>query len=402
MQHMFFTKNSYILFKMLKNLWFGFCFSFVCHAVSFASDAGSAAPFSTKAQLGMQIFFDVGLSSPPGQSCASCHALQQAFSAPDQSQPTAKGAVLGRFGSRNVPSIMYAAFVPQLHHDSKENVFVGGLFLDGREPTLESQSTKPLMSPLEMGNDSKSEVIEKLKASHYAALFKRVYDEHVFENVDKTFVYLAEAIAEFERSRVFSPFTSKYDFYLQGRVDLTASEKRGLAIFEQEDKGNCAACHPNQPDAEGNPPLFTDFTYDNLGLPKNPENPFYDIDLEFNPNGEGFIDKGLGSVIHDEKENGKFRVPTLRNIAMTAPYTHNGFFKTLKGVIEFYNERDKKSFCKNTQLIEKQVLHKNCWPLPEVAENINQDELGDLELTEQEIDDLINFLNTLTDGYVLK
>ena len=147
-------------------------------------------------------------------------------------------------------------------------------------------------------------------------------------------------------------------------------------------KGDCAACHPSKPGEDGRPPLFTDFTYDNLGVPKNPENPFYYLPKEFNPAGVDFVDLGLGGVLNKPEENGKFKVPSLRNIAITGPYFHNGFFKTLRQVVVFYNTRDV-----------------GPWPAPEVRENVNRDELGDLGLTEQEIDDIVTFLKTLTDGY---
>jgi len=157
---------------------------------------------------------------------------------------------------------------------------------------------------------------------------------------------------------------------------------RGLQLFVSEEKGNCDACHPSFPTVEGVGPLFTDYTYDNLGVPSNPENPFYLLPEDLNPDGFDFVDLGLGETVMDPGENGKFRVPTLRNIAITAPYMHNGVFKTLFEVIAFYNTRDIAP-----------------WPAPEVAENVNKDELGNLQLTNQEIEDLVAFLTTLTDGW---
>jgi cytochrome c peroxidase len=132
-------------------------------------------------------------------------------------------------------------------------------------------------------------------------------------------------------------------------------------------------------------PVFTDFSYDNLGTPKNKNNPFYTLDAKHNPEGASWIDLGLGGELKKASENGKHKVPTLRNIAKTAPYMHNGVFKTLKEVVDFYNKRDVGSF-----------------DLPEVAENVNKDELGNLGLTDAEVADIVAFLGTLTDGYQAK
>ncbi|MFC1563213.1 cytochrome-c peroxidase, partial [candidate division KSB1 bacterium] len=177
-------------------------------------------------------------------------------------------------------------------------------------------------------------------------------------------------------------FNSKYDLYLEGKVVLTEQEMRGLALFEDEKKGNCAACHPSQSGPEGSRPLFTDYTYDNLGVPKNAENPFYYLPKDLNPDGVNFVDLGLGGTVNKPEENGKFKVPSLRNIAKTSPYMHNGLFKTVRQVVVFYNTRDV-----------------GPWQPPEFPMNVNREELGNLGLTEQDVDDIVAFLNTLTDGY---
>jgi cytochrome c peroxidase len=178
-------------------------------------------------------------------------------------------------------------------------------------------------------------------------------------------------------------FSSKYDYYLAGKVKLTEQEMRGLKIFEDEDKGNCAACHPSALGDDGASPLFTDFTFDNLGVAKNFNSPFLSLDKQFNPQQKAYIDKGLGAITGNTAENGLFKVPTLRNIAVTAPYMHNGLFTSLEDVINFYNTRDSD----------------DKWGQPEVKENVNDEELGDLKLTEEEVQDLLAFLKTLTDGY---
>jgi cytochrome c peroxidase len=362
-------------------------------------DRAWSDPLSPKERLGRQLFFDTSLSSPPGQSCATCHAPEQAFTDPDQRQPTSNGVNPNLFGSRNSPTAMYAAFSPAFHFDETEGLYVGGQFLDGRAATLEEQAKQPFLNPLEMANPDRRSVVESVRKAPYARLFKRVFGATSLDDVDQAYERIAEAIAAFERTRGFNRFTSKYDYYLAGKARLTAQELRGLEVYEDPARGNCAACHPSRPAEDGTPPLFTDFTYDNLGVPKNPYNPFYGMPATFNPDGRRFIDRGLGTAVNLRSEDGKFKVPTLRNIALSAPYMHNGYFLTLRGVVEFYSTRDTRPACRKDFTGEAEALQRGCWPAPEVAENVNQDELGRLGLTEQEIDDLVAFMNTLTDGY---
>jgi len=233
---------------------------------------------------------------------------------------------------------------------------------------------------LEMNNSDKKTVVDKIATSSYTELFKDVYGPNIFANSDQAYDMAVDAIAAFEESAEFNPFSSKYDLYLEGKAQLSAQEKKGLALFNDEKKGNCAACHPSQPTDNGIPPLFTDYTYDNLGVPKNPENPFYNLDKTYNPLGKDYIDLGLGGVLKKTAENGKFKVPGLRNVALTAPYMHNGVFKTLKEVVQFYNTRDTGK-----------------WPAPEVPETVNRKELGHLGLSNPEVDAIVAFLQTLTD-----
>jgi len=367
-------------------------------ALSNSSNAGSQT-LPPLEKLGKALFFDTNLSKPVGQSCASCHDPAHAFSGPDKYPSSSEGAVTGRFGPRNSPTAMYAAFRSFFHFDEEEGLFLGGQFLDGRAATLEEQAGQPMLNPLEMNNPDKQSVVDEVKAAAYADLFREVFGPTSLDETETAFNYIAKAIAAFENRSVFSPFSSKYDAYLAGKTKLTKQELRGLNAFEAEDKGNCAACHPSRAAADGTPPLFTDASYDNLGLPRNPDNPFYTQSPEFNPKGSAFVDLGLGLAVNQSTENGKFKVATLRNIAITAPYSHNGYFYSLRNVVDFYNSRDVKPKCPSEFTSEKQALAINCWPAPEVAENVNTDELGDLGLTEQEVDDITAFLETLTDGW---
>ncbi|MCW8963729.1 MAG: cytochrome-c peroxidase [Gammaproteobacteria bacterium] len=334
-------------------------------------------------ELGEKLFFDPNLSEPAGQSCASCHLPTAGFADPDRELPVSRGIHPDRFGDRNTPGIAYSMYSPELYFDKDEQHYVGGQFYDGRARTLEEQAKQPLLNPLEMANPDKLSVVSKVRKSDYVEDFLKVFGKSSLSDVNTAYDNLAVAIAAFERSSIFRSFTSKYDFYLAGKAKLTEQEKRGLKLFEAEDKGNCAACHPSQPDDKGNPPLFTDFTYDNLGLPANRDNPFYTQSSKFNPDGKRYVDIGLAKTTARVEDRGKFKVTTLRNIAITPPYFHNGIFGTLKEVVDFYNTRDTRSD----------------WGKPEVSENVNTDELGDLGLSDEEVDDIVAFMKTLTDGY---
>jgi cytochrome c peroxidase len=244
-----------------------------------------------------------------------------------------------------------------------------------------------------MNNPLERTVIVDIQNSNYADLFEQICEplmgvDKIFKNIDAAYDCVALSIAAFERTEFFAPFSSKYDAYLAGEVELTAEEAWGLELFEGE--AMCAECHISQLGPNGESPLFTDFTYDNLGVPKNPDNPFYYLPPAFNPDGLDFVDYGLGAFLQNagygsdvyEAELGKVKVMTLRNIALTAPYMHNGVFTTLEEVVHFYNTRDVES-----------------WPPPEVPQNVNTDELGDLGLTLEEEAAIVAFMLTLTDGY---
>lgn len=366
------------------------------------AQAGEKRPASATTRLellGSRLFHDTRLSEPAGQSCASCHVASYGFTDPDKSSPTSKGADPTLFGNRNVPTAAYAAFIPPFDYDIENGGFIGGLFLDGRAATLEEQAKGPPLNPLEMGNTSKQQVVDKVRAGDYAQLFRSVFGENAFDDTDKAYDRVAQAIAAFERTRSFQTFTSKYDAWLAGRASLTAQELRGMDLYERPDKANCAFCHPNRPDESGRPPMFSDFRYDNLGVPRNPRNRFYTMPQKFNSQGKDFVDNGLGDAIDNFHEDGKFRTQTLRNIALTAPYMHNGYFNTLRGVVEFYNSRDTRPACAQELVTEDEALQRGCWPRPEQPRNLNGDELGRLGLSNQDIDDIVAFLRTLTDGW---
>lgn len=367
-------------------------------AISALSLASGPDLAKQQAELGRLLFFDATLSEPAGQSCATCHVPAAAFTDPDTARPTSQGVHRGRFGNRNSPSAMYMAFSPPFGFDREEKLYLGGQFWDGRAATLEEQAKGPFLNPLEMANPDKRSVVDKVRRAAYAGRFDANFGKGTLDDVERAYDAIAAAIAAYERSAELQPFTSRHDAWLQGKTKLTAQELRGLRLYNDPEKGNCAACHPSQRRPDGGLPLFTDFTYDNLGVPRNPENPFYTQDKAHNPAGKKFVDRGLGAIVKQRSEDGKFKVPTLRNIARTAPYMHNGYFRTLRGVVAFYNDRDTRPACKG-EATEAEALRRNCWPRPEVKRNVNTDEMGRLGLTEQEVDDIVVFLQTLSDGY---
>lgn len=380
----------------------------------FKAIAGELTP---EEELGKALFFDK-ISSPDSMSCADCHSPRTGFTGPipgiNLFGSVYRGAVPQRFGNRKPPSAAYATLSPVLHYDEEEGLFIGGNFWDGRatgdvlgNPAAD-QALGPFLNPVEQNNPDKQAVLEQVAASKFSSLWEVVWGEPVsYETeaeIEKNYDRIGLAIAAYEASSEVNQFSSKYDYYLQGEVDLTEQEEWGLELFEG--KAMCSACHPSEPGPDGEPPLFTDFTYDNLGTPKNPENPFYKMDEVYlddgtpiNPEGADWIDKGLGGFLesregweHLAPENmGKHKVPTLRNvdkrpgIRFPKAYLHNGVFKSLKEVVHFYNTRD----------VEE-------WPEPEVPDNVNTDELGDLGLTDEEEDAIVAFLTTLSDGFVIR
>jgi cytochrome c peroxidase len=350
-------------------------FSTICWSFSSKEDDYQVIE-TEKIALGKEIFNDKNLSNPIGQACASCHSSENGFSDPLHSA-ISQGAVVNAFGNRNAPSLSYNVFSPSRYFSTEDNTFIGGLFLDGRSPNLQEQFIHPLLNPVEMDNNSISDVVTKIKQASYYPKMAHLYSNSVFES--DILSYVADALSKFERSNEVNPFTSKYDYYLQGRATLTLSEKRGLALFQG--KANCANCHVIDPDENIRKILFTDFSYDNLGVPKNVSNPFYN--QPSNSAGSNYTDLGIGAIISQPTHYGKFRVP-LRNIAVSAPYFHNGSLSTLEKVVRFYNRRD---------------LNTGEFGPPETIQNMNITELGNLQLTDEEEAHIVAFLKTLTDGY---
>lgn len=396
---------------------------------------------TAKQQLGKSIFLDPNLSINVNQACAACHSPATGFTGPQSSTnahgTVYEGSIAGRFGNRKPPSAAYATPSPILHYvtDRREALFLGGNFWDGRatgetlgNPAAD-QALGPFLNPLEQALPDNACVVYRVCTASYPVSFENVWGAGTCQitwpaNIsttcateggvvslsaeDRTKVNTAYggiglSAAAYEASPEVNQFTSKFDYYLMRMADLTQGEKRGLALFSG--KAKCTNCHTIGRGAKAEPPLLTDFTYDNLGVPKNPENPFY----VSNPS---FIDQGLGGFLSTradyqmfaEENLGKQKVPTLRNVdkrpdpGFTKAYTHNGYFKTLEGIVHFYNTRDVKPVCPGPYT-EAQALAANCWPPPEVSENVNHDELGNLHLTPDQEAAIVEFLKTLSDGH---
>ena len=346
-----------------------------------------------KILLGAKLYFDAGLSEPSGQACADCHQPFAGYADPAQDLPVSQGVIPGRFGDRNAPSAAYMPWSPVLHQDT-DGVWTGGAFWNGRasgwtdgKPLIE-QAKGPFLNPGEMNNADKSEVVRDVRESTYAGLFKVVYGKAAFDDVDKAYHAVADAIAAFESSSKVNTFSSRFDAYAAGDVfALSEQEKLGLELYDG--KALCSQCHPSTPGGystghAADKALFTDYTYDNLGIPYNPAFAEPPLDFAFVP------DVGLGGFLrladYDEDvaaaADGAFKVPTLRNVGKTAPYGHNGYFATLQDIVHFYNTRD---------------VPEAGWPVAEVPQNVNMDELGDLGLTPDEEAAIVAFLSTLDD-----
>ena len=361
--------------------------------------------------LGKQLFFDPNLSTPPGQSCASCHAPEIGFTGPESDinahGAVYPGAVASRFGNRHAPIVAYAVDSPMLYYNETMGQWIGGMFFDGRAAgwtigdPLADQAQWPLVIPFEMNNPLPEDVVQKIRISDHAGLFEEVWGKGSLSDVGGAYDGIGRAIAAYERSTEVSSYTSKYDLYLAGESELTESEALGLALFQG--KAKCNSCHLSQPGPSGKPPLFTDFTYWNLGVPRNPENPFYHLSSEWNPDGENFTDYGLGDFLKTagvmargesypreiyEPELGKHKVPTLRNADLrpnpefVKSYGHNGYFKSLEEIVSYLNTREGGD-----------------WPEPEVSINIDSTFVGNLGLTADEETAIVAFIKTLSDGY---
>lgn len=394
----------------------------LCSSASFA--------LSVEQRLGKKLFTDINLSINRNQSCESCHSLSTlnvpyeirrkswgerlalrkepspGFVDPENVQngtSVANGSLARKFGSLNPPSIGYAGFSPEFHWDGE--LFIGGQFWNGRAKDLVEQAKAPFLNPVEMAMDSEWAVITRLKEKRvYRRLFRRLYSINLNQieqedegGISQAFEAMATAIAAFEKSRLFNRFDSKFDYEAAGITTYNDSEQRGADLFDGD--AQCGLCHTTEGIAGDNTPsLLTDFSYDNLGVPFNPQipgNPEADTGLLGNP----FLDIVRGAPSPVSEVEGRHKVMSLRNIELTAPYMHNGVFKTLEEVVHFYNTRDVLAECTEPSDVTHSGFGVTCWPKGEFHATRNVEELGALGLSEQDEVDLVAYLKTFTDNY---
>jgi cytochrome c peroxidase len=431
---------------------------------STSTTAPAALSAAAAAAAGKAIFFDTSLSVSGVQACGTCHVPSLAYAGDattDHGLPVALGGPsMDQTGFRNAPSLMYASFTPPF---SLTNGPAGGFFRDGRASSLAAQAQQPFVTPFEMANKDAAEVVSRLQKSPATlAAFVAAYGESALSNPDTALQDMGLALAAFEtEDPSFHPFSSKYDYWLQGQAQFTAQEKNGLSLFNDPTKGNCTACHPSRPQGYSSHALFTDFTFDNIGVPRNWQiqantpgsvSPIdgavlrtvltpVDVpdDAEY-----AYYDMGLCGPLEPSASDvnarpnlsattslcGVFKVPTLRNIAVTSPYFHNGVLSDLHKVVEWYVTRDVNNDTGNNPNPVAAGLGGNPYEAvgtfytaangtPDLYEyndlpveydaNVNVGEVpytpptfggGQAPtLTAAEIDDVVAFLCTLTDGF---
>jgi cytochrome c peroxidase len=337
------------------------------NTLAVAQTPTSGTPATEKETLGNILFNDPALSNPPGQSCATCHRPDRAFS---EDRVVSEG-VTKALGSRNAPSLMYVQFSTSFAYEEWRKTWAGGQFWDGRADTLAEQALGPLLDPAEM-NNTRETLAVSLRGLSYRGMLENIYGKPIFASDDKLIAAAADALQSFQTSTTFAPFTSKFDYAERGLVELTEQEKLGAKLFDT--KAACMDCHAG---IGNDQKLFTQFSYHNILTPPNPTS-----------NKGGLPDPGLAlhpKLTEAEKKlaQGRFKTPTVRNAALTAPYMHNGVFKTLREVIEYYNHVD----------------DRERWGPASFPENQSHMLKTRLELTEEEIEALLAFLHTLTDGY---
>jgi cytochrome c peroxidase len=367
-------------------------------------------PIPAVTALGRAMFFDPSLSASGKQACASCHSPQHAYGPPDGHDVQLGGPSGKLAGTRAVPSIRYVQSVPTFtehfhegEDDSKDQGPTGGHTWDGRAASIHEQARLPLFSPVEMANRKPADVIAKVKRAPYAAQMREIFGADVFDDETRAMSAIVLALEVFQQSPSdFYPYTSKYDAVLRGQTRLSPQELRGFLLFNDPAKGNCASCHPSGMQ-EGGFPQFSDWGFIALGVPRNAKLPANHDPAHFD----------LGLCGPDRRDFagrsdycGLFRTPSLRNVAERRVFFHNGAFHRLEDVVSFYATRDTEP--QRWYPRGKRGKTEKYDDLPaRYRDNINTDppfggKAGDPPvLSKQEIADVVAFLKTLSDGYVL-
>jgi cytochrome c peroxidase len=366
------------------------------------SAAADDSGLSDAALLGQRMFRDVSLSASGKMACISCHDPATGHAAPFETPVASGGPNLDQQGIRNAPSLRYLRFNTSFHF-ADDGTPTGGFFWDGRANSLHEQALGPLLDPREMANRDVAAVVAKLAAATYADDFRKLFGDGIFASPQDALDRAGYALERYQvEDPEFASFSSKYDAFVAGNAKFTAQELNGFALFNRGDKGNCAACHSSTKPANAPGALFTDFSYDNLGVPRNAA-----IAANAHP---GFHDLGLcGGTRTDLASRmelcGAFKVPSLRNVALRKHFFHNGVFDSLEQVIRFYVQRDTHPQLWYPADATGQVTPYDDLPAS-VRKNVNTTEVpynrrpGQAPaLTEAEVQDVASFLRTLTDGY---
>ncbi|MEH6445274.1 MAG: cytochrome c peroxidase [Oceanospirillaceae bacterium] len=360
--------------------------------VSSSLELAAEPVFETKQALGSALYFDQNLSLNRNQSCASCHAPDKGF-IDNRINKTSGATSLGSddvsLGDRNTPTASYASFIPAFSR-LKSGEYRGGQFHDGRANTLQDQAAGPPLNPGEMAMPDKQAILDRLLENKvYQASFAALFAQDTLKNPQSAFLAMTESIASFEKTTLFAPFDAKYDRYLKGEYTMTEQEKLGETLFFSEQFTNCNACHQLKKLPAQSKETFSNYEYRNIGVPIN-QSVRKVLGKKAN-----FIDHGLleNPAVTDIKQDGKFKTPTLRNVAVTGPYMHNGVFSDLKTVVLFY---DKYNSRKESRKINPETNQP--WGEPEVVATVALDELTKGKaLTDVRIDALVAFMKTLTD-----
>ncbi|QOP42177.1 cytochrome-c peroxidase [Sulfurimonas marina] len=367
----------------------------------------------TKEELGAQLFFDQNLSLNRGTSCATCHDPEHGFvdarfaeDGVDQSIFVHGAFSVGddglSLGGRNAPTAAYAQFSPEF--SQQNGVYIGGQFHDGRAATLKVQAGGPPLDGAEMMMSDKSAVIDRIKENtQYLEAFETLYGADIFDDVNSSYEAMREAIGKFEKTELFAPFDSKYDRFLECKENggLTSecyeadnwsdAEILGYSLFFSENNTNCALCHTLNSQSEASKhELFTNYEFENIGTPRNVTAMERRAELGLQDANATFL--GLGGTVNDPAHYGKTKVPTLRNVAITAPYMSNGVFQNLRTVLEFYDHMaGQGDHPINPETFEP-------WDANDYNATINHEKLSDTKaLSDEKIRALEAFLRTLTD-----
>lgn len=424
----------------------------------FVAAVSPAAALSPIESLGKKIFFDTSLSANGTQACSTCHAPEVGFTGPHAATNAAaaiyEGAFPNHFGNRKPPASAYAGDSPALEYSDTKQGWFGGMFWDGRATgkvlgdPLAEQAQGPFLNPLEQAIANSHVLCTKVRKSNYSGLFEEVWGNGSLDCAKDTagvYVRIGRSVAAYERSTEVNPFSSKFDMFWNSaktagkdvtkikcgsggmgmgsgmgcsgngmngwasyrNLGLNDNELQGLAVFNDPNRANCASCHTLQPGPKGYP-LFTDFGYDNIGTPKNPDNPFYSMPAHWNPDGVNWVDYGLGGFLKAAGKNlevygpemGKHKVPTLRNVDLrpsqdfVKAYGHNGYFKSLDELVTFYHWRAMMDGGCSGGMGGCQGMT-GMFPPPEV----NQNRATLNMFPRPQVDNIVLFLKTLSDGY---